>query len=285
MVWIILVLIYGISKGLREVFKKKALETSTTIEVLFLYTFISFLLVSVEIRNAFGVPAGTLGLIAVKSLIIFIAWIAGFTAVKNMPVGVYGLLDQMRLIFAMLLGVLVLHEHMGPGQIIGLVLVLAGLLLLRLWNSKKDEEKKTSVKYVIFVVISCFFNALSGMLDKILMSGDDLTDGQLQFWYMLFLVIYYLLYIIIKRPGIRWKESVKNGWIWVLAILFVVADRCLFIANGYPESKVTVMTLIKQSSCIVTILGGRLFFKEEGLLHKLACAALVFAGIVAAALL
>ncbi|MBO4558597.1 MAG: EamA family transporter, partial [Lachnospiraceae bacterium] len=223
--------------------------------------------------------------IAVKSLIIFIAWIAGFTAVKNMPVGVYGLLDQMRLIFAMLLGVLVLHEHMGPGQIIGLVLVLAGLLLLRLWNSKKDEEKKTSAKYVIFVVISCFFNALSGMLDKILMSGDDLTDGQLQFWYMLFLVIYYLLYIIIKRPGIRWKESVKNGWIWVLAILFVVADRCLFIANGYPESKVTVMTLIKQSSCIVTILGGRLFFKEEGLLHKLACAALVFAGIVAAALL
>ena len=285
MVWIILVLIYGISKGLREVFKKKALETSTTIEVLFLYTFISFLLVSVEIRNAFGVTAGTLGLIAVKSLIIFIAWIAGFTAVKNMPVGVYGLLDQMRLIFAMLLGVLVLHEHMGPGQIIGLVLVLAGLLLLRLWNSKKDEEKKTSAKYVIFVVISCFFNALSGMLDKILMSGDDLTDGQLQFWYMLFLVIYYLLYIIIKIPGIRWKESVKNGWIWVLAILFVVADRCLFIANGYPESKVTVMTLIKQSSCIVTILGGRLFFKEEGLLHKLACAALVFAGIVAAALL
>ncbi|MBO7354059.1 MAG: EamA family transporter, partial [Lachnospiraceae bacterium] len=128
MVWILLVLIYGISKGLREVFKKKALETSTTIEVLFLYTFISFLLVSPEIRGAGGVPARTLALIAVKSLIIFIAWIAGFTAVKNLPVGVYGLLDQMRLIFAMLLGVLVLHERMGAGQVIGLVLVIAGLL-------------------------------------------------------------------------------------------------------------------------------------------------------------
>ncbi len=280
-----MVLIYGISKGLREVFKKKALETSTTIEVLFFYTFISFLLVLPEIRNAFGVPAKTLGLIAVKSLIIFIAWIAGFTAVKNMPVGVYGLLDQMRLIFAMLLGVLVLGERMGPGQIAGLVLVLAGLLLLRLWNGKKDEDKTASAKYVIFVVISCFFNALSGLLDKILMSGDDLTDGQLQFWYMLFLVVYYLLYIIVTRPGIRWKECAKNGWIWVLAILFVVAARCLFIANGYPESRVTVMTLIKQSSCIVTILGGRLFFKEEGLMRKLVCAGLVFAGIVAAALL
>ena len=137
----------------------------------------------------------------------------------------------------------------------------------------------------MFVVISCLFNAISGLLDKILMSRDDLTDGQLQFWYMLFLVIYYLLYIIVKRPGIRWKKALTNYWIWILAILFVVADRCLFIANSYPESRITVMTLIKQSSCVVTILGGRLFFKEKGLLKKLLCAAVVTAGIIIAALL
>ena len=325
MIWIILVLIYGISKGLREVFKKKALEKSSTIEVLFLYTFISFLCVFFEIRNAWGVPAGTLGLIAVKSLMIFVAWIAGFTAVKHMAVGLYGLLDQLRVVFAMLLGVFVMHEHMGAGQIIGLILVLSGLLLLRFLHSGKNLRHKTdaekaeiatasdasdnagsvsagdsagsgnffgamadtqgTAKYVAFVVISCLFNAVSGLLDKILMSRGDVTDGQLQFWYMLFLVIYYSIYIIVKRPGIRWKESVKNGWIWILAILFVVADRCLFIANSYPESKITVMTLIKQSSCVVTILGGRIFFKEKGLAGKLVCAAIVTAGIIIAALL
>lgn len=288
MVWIILVLIYGISKGLREVFKKKALETNTTIEVLFLYTFISFLCVSFEIRNAGGVPAGTLAVIAIKSLMIFVAWIAGFTAVKHMAVGLYGLLDQLRVVFAMLLGVFVMHEHMGAGQVIGLILVLSGLLLLRFLPEGKHTKTSfsgTAPKYVVFVVISCLFNAISGLLDKILMSRDDLTDGQLQFWYMLFLVIYYLLYIIVKRPGIRWKKALTNYWIWILAILFVVADRCLFIANSYPESRITVMTLIKQSSCVVTILGGRLFFKEKGLLKKLLCAAVVTAGIIIAALL
>ncbi len=62
--------------------------------------------------------------------------------------------------------------------------------------------------------------------------------------------------------------------------MFILADRALFMANQIPESKVTVMTLIKQSGCIVTILGGRLVFKEKGMLYKLLCASVIIAGIV-----
>ena len=62
--------------------------------------------------------------------------------------------------------------------------------------------------------------------------------------------------------------------------MFILADRALFIANQDPDSKVTVMTLIKQSGCIVTILGGRLVFKEKNIVHKLICAAVIVAGIV-----
>ena len=48
------------------------------------------------------------------------------------------------------------------------------------------------------------------------------------------------------------------------------------------DSKVTVMTLIKQSGCIVTILGGKLVFNEKGVGYKLICAAVVITGIVLA---
>lgn len=294
MIWILLVLAYGIIKGLREIFKKKALETSSTIEVLFLYTFISFLLVTPEIPNAGGVSAGTMVFIAVKSFVIFVAWMAGFTAVKNIPVGLYGVLDQARVIFSTLLGVIVLNEIMDWSEVVGLILVLIGLIMLKFTPGQKKGKlsesseiasggnggNKIRTLFIVLTLLSCFLNALSGLFDKMLMSRGDLTDGQLQFWYMLFLVIYYLLFIIIRRPGVNWKGALKNKWIWILAVLFVIADRCLFIANGYPESKVTVMTLIKQSCCVVTIIGSRIVFKERNIGYKLLCAGVVIAGIV-----
>ena len=49
--WIILVLIYGLLKGAREVCKKKSLEKNTVIEVLFFYTLFSFILVLPNIAN------------------------------------------------------------------------------------------------------------------------------------------------------------------------------------------------------------------------------------------
>lgn len=299
MIWILLVLAYGIIKGLREIFKKKALETSSTIEVLFLYTFISFLLVTPEIPNAGGVSAGTMVFIAVKSFVIFVAWMAGFTAVKNIPVGLYGVLDQARVIFSTLLGVIVLNEIMDWSEVVGLILVLIGLIMLKFTPGQKKGKlsesseiasggnggNKVRTLFIVLTLLSCFLNALSGLFDKMLMSRGDLTDGQLQFWYMLFLVIYYLLFIIIRRPGVNWKGALKNKWIWILAVLFVIADRCLFIANGYPESKVTVMTLIKQSCCVVTIIGSRIVFKERNIGYKLICAGVVIAGIVVTVIL
>ena len=62
--------------------------------------------------------------------------------------------------------------------------------------------------------------------------------------------------------------------------MFILADRALFIANEIPDSKVTVMTLIKQSGCLVSIVGGRLFFKEKNIGFKLVCAGVIIAGIV-----
>ena len=69
-----------------------------------------------------------------------------------------------------------------------------------------------------------------------------------------------------------------------MAVMFVVADRSLFLANAMAESKVTVMTLIKQSGCLVTILGGKFVFHEKNIGYKLLCAGVIVAGIVVAVL-
>lgn len=288
MAWIFLVLAYGLLKGCREIAKKKALQKNTVIEVLIFYTLLSFVFVLPDAKNAVGIERAKLLPVAFKSFIIFVAWICSFVAIKKLPISLMGILDMSRVLFASLLGYAVLKEAATPTGIIGLVLVCLGLYALRFEKKlvgkehREDEKTDKTWIFIVMVFVSCILNAVSGMMDKILMK--DLTSSELQFWYMLFLVLYYLIYILVTRTKISIKSLFKNGWIWLLSLMFVVADRCLFIANGMPESKLTVMTLIKQTGCIVTILGGKFIFHEKNITYKLICAIIVIAGVVIAVL-
>ena len=288
--WIWLVLLYGLLKGFREICKKKALKTSPSIEVLLIYTCVSFLLVVPDFKNALGMETKFYFFIAIKSFVIFLAWIMSFIAIRNLPLSMYGVLDLSRVLFTTLLGVCILNEHMGTLQTFGLILVCAGLMLLK-FKPKSDAdsngqypkniqkiEKKYSAAIIIVALISCMLNSVSGLLDKIL--TRYITSSQLQFWYMFFLSLFYLIYAGCMREKISLKRAVKNKWIWLLSIMFVIADRALFIANADPESRVTVMTLIKQAGSVVTILAGKFVFKEKNISHKLICAAIIIAGIM-----
>lgn len=306
MAWILLVLLYGLLKGAREIAKKKAMETNSVMEVLVVYTLLSFLFVIPEAPEAGGVTARQLAFIALKSFVIFLAWICSFRSLKKLPVSLFGILDLSRVLFATFFGAVILGEDMGPWQVAGLVVVCAGLVMLKFRPRKAGgaqkadgaqaagsvpaQELATSGKqvpasethpattlYVILALLSCMLNAVSGFLDKVLMK--DITSAQLQFWYMLFLLSFYLIYVLVTREKIR-SSVWKNWWVWLLALMFVVGDKALFVANGYPESKITVMTLIKQSGCIVAILGGKFIFKEKNTAWRLICALVIIAGIV-----
>ena len=280
--WVFLVLLYGLFKGAREIAKKKALEKSGVMEVLFVYTLLSFLFVVPDAGNAMGLSGTQLLCVLAKSAVIFVAWICGCQAIARLPVSLYSVLDLSRVIFSTLLGVCFQGEQMRTGQSIGLVLVLCGLLLLKAPWKKKGGDADASAGAVALALTSCLMNAVSGTMDKVLMRG--MNSSQLQFWYMLFLTAMYGAYLLFSRTKIHWKGTQKNGWIWLMSALFVVADRALFLANGMPGSQVTVMTLLKQSGVLVSILGGYLVFHEKHVGYRLACASLVVAGIVAAVL-
>ena len=380
MAWVLLVLLYGSLKGAREIFKKKAMVKSTVIEVLVMYTAISFVIVAATTAGEivfgdigvraylFGLTAAQYAAIAVKSFVIFVAWICGFRALRKMPVSVYGILDMARVVFSALLGILILGERPSLFQTAGIVLVCLGLFLLRFvkedapdasasanragdtaraGSEAGDEGKEgkelavsavggdcdkdvtaasaagmkgaseaasaavaekgaigsaagaVDVKaaaaasaavegtgrhkpgfYVFLAMVSCFLNAVSGNMDKILMKNDRMQSGQLQLWYMFFLVAFYVLYVLVRRIRLNVRGMLKNPWIWGLSILFVIADRALFIANGYADSRVIVMTVLKQSCTIITILGGWFVFREKKIGRKLLCAAVVITGIV-----
>ena len=293
-IWIALILVYGICKSFREALKKKALQSCSVIEVLFLYTFFAFLLtIPFSIgQGIFDVSLEYHMAILLKAFMIFVAWICAMSAIKKLPLSIYCVLDMSRTLFSVLLGIILLGESLGLLHGIGMALVLVGVAIV---NLKKDNTVKenTTYKAIPLLLISCLLNAFSAIIDKFtltptpdrwLFGSDTLTDAQMQFWYMLYLSSFYGIYILIRhfisKERVDLKRGLKCPWIYILSILFMVADKAMFIANSNPNSKVVTMTVIQQVSVLVTIFLGKILYKEKNILYRMCCAILIVAGII-----
>lgn len=285
--WIGLTLFYGAASGVRNALRKKALTKSPLLEVLFLYTLLSFLLIApVSLITSPGelvLSDKSLYLIIfLKSLAVFVAWLFSFKSIGKMPVSFFGVVEMSGILFSTLFGIIFFNEKMGACQWLGLLLVVLGVSAV---NLKRDGEKgKAALFPVLMLLTSCLFNSVSGTMDKGIMARGDITPGALQFWFMLCMTVLYLLYIIVTKTPVSIKTYIKNPLIIIMSVIFVLGDRALFTANASPDSRVTVMILLKQSSVVASILMGKLLFGEKHILYRLLCAAVITVGILAAAM-
>jgi len=275
--WILYVFIYGILKGSREGMKKAALKKSSSTEILFFYTLIGLLFALPFSGSAFSLPPIMIFYIFIKAAVVCTAWLFAYAALKTMSVSLYGIMDLSRMVFSTLFGVFWLGESLTVPKIAGMILVVLGLFLA---NLKKDNGTGKGVTFVVLLsaILNCFFNAISGTMDKVLM--QYMNSEQLQFWFMLFMTIIYGAILIVRKEKVHISTLKANFWIPLMSLSLIVGDRLLFEANANPGSEVTIMTVIKQSSVLVTVLTGWLVFHEKHILYKLFCTAIVLSGIV-----
>lgn len=193
-----------------------------------------------------------------------------------MQISLYSMIKISKIIFSVLLSYLFLGEKITFITLIGMSIIILGLILVNR-TVNKEENKEKSFKLVILLVISCLLNSISAIIDKKVLL--HITSGQLQFWFLLFLTIYYWIILIIKKEKISFKEIRKNYWIPIVAITLVVGDRFLFIANENTESKVIIMTMLKQLSVIISTILGKVVFKEKDIIKKLLYSILIIGGI------
>ncbi len=276
--WIVFTLIYGILKGAREPIKKSILNGIGVLPALFGYTFIGFLMSVPFARDIFSFPPYLFFFICLKSAVLVFAWMLSFKGIRKIPVSVYGICDMSRVIFSTLLGVVFLSESLTLKGIISLALVALGLYFAN--QRKAAANEGYQLKYVWYILLSCFLNGISGILDKYVMATGQITSSAFQFWFMFTLSLFYFIYILIKKEKFEFKKTFTNPLVYILSFLLIFGDRIVFIANADPSSKVTIMTLLKQSSAVVTILLGKLIYKEKNILKKLACACIIIIGIV-----
>lgn len=297
--WLLLAFLSAVLLGFYDTFKKESLRENAVLPVLFLNTlfssliFLPFIIASVTSDNLqdtiFYVPQGGWEMhkyILLKSVIVLSSWTFGYFGMKNLPLTIVGPINATRPVMVLLGALLVFGERLNGYQWVGVLFAAISFFMLSRSGRKEGIDFKHN-KYILYVVLAAVTGAISGLYDKYLMApvsegGIGLNSMLVQAWYNVYQ--FFMMAIII--PVLWWpqrKSSTPFRWDWciILISLFLsAADFAYFYALGLEGAMISVVSMVRRGSVVVSFLCGALFFREKNLKSKVVDLALVIVGMI-----
>lgn len=312
--WLALAFLSALLLGFYDVCKKKALSTNAVIPVLTLNVlFSSLLFLPFIILSAQGIIGeGALLHVPVygwtehkyifgKSCIVLSSWLFGYWGIKNLPITIVGPINATRPVMVLIGALTLFGEHLTLFQWLGVMTAMVGLYLLSRSGKKEGIDFKHN-KWIVFVLLSNILGALSGLYDKYLMAapengGIGLDKMAVQSWFNIYqlgmMVIVSLLLSPSQGGGTPSQPSPQKnlkrfrlpllgrglgGGFWfipLISLFLSAADFCYFYSLSLDGAMISIVSMIRRGSVIVSFLCGALAFHEKNLKAKAIDLALV----------
>lgn len=289
--WLALAFTSAFFLGCYDICKKKSVFNNAVIPVLVLNTLFCTLLFSplfiisriepsILENTIFFVPeisADKHIFIILKSAIVLSSWMFGYFAIKHLPLTIAGPISATRPVMTLLGALLIFGERLNIYQWIGVLLTIISVFLLSATGRKEGINFRHN-RWIIFMFMAAVLGSLSGLYDKYLM--QSMSSTAVQFWYNLYQFILMMIILcflwIPKRKNttsFKWRRSI------VLVSLFLtIADFVYFYALTDPEAMISIVSMIRRGSVVVSFAGGVLFFHEKNLKGKLLDLLLIIIG-------
>lgn len=148
-------------------------------------------------------------------------------------------------------------------------------------SGKKEGINFKHNLWILFIVLATVTGAMSALYDKYLMShGFDRMTVLVWYSYYQFGLMA-IISLIMWYP--RRKTSTPFKWrnsIFFISLFLVCADFVYFYALSYPDSMISIVSMIRRSSVVVSFIAGALIFKEKNIKDKSADLILVLLGML-----
>ncbi len=296
--WLLLAFLSAALLGFYDTFKKKALAGNAVIPVLFLNTlfssliFLPFILLSgyTDVLNGsiFYATGGGWEVhryILVKSCIVLSSWVLGYFGMKRLPLTIVGPINATRPVMVLVGAFLVFGERLNGWQWIGVLLAVMSFLLLS--RSGKKEGIDFKHDHGIWMIVgAAVLGAVSGLYDKYLMAapaagGVGLDKMTVQSWYN----IYQFFMMGSMLLLLWWRKRASSPFRWDWGIIFVsiflsAADFAYFYSLSLDGAMISIVSMIRRGSVIVSFLFGAVAFHEKNLKSKFVDLILVLLGMV-----
>lgn len=289
--WLLLAFLSAALLGFYDVFKKQSLKNNAVIPVLTLNTlfssliFLPFIVLSAWRPDTlegglFFVPVAGWEVhryIILKSVIVLSSWILGYFGMKNLPITIVGPINATRPVMVLVGALLVFGERLNLYQWIGVLMAVFSFFMLSRSGKKEGIDFRHN-KWIYFIVMAAVLGAVSGLYDKYLMK--QLNPMLVQSWYNVYQV-FIMCPIILLLWYPKRKESTPFRWDWTIiciSIFLCAADFVYFYALSYEDSMISIVSMVRRGSVVVSFLFGALFFREKNLKSKAVDLILVLIG-------
>ena len=291
--WLLLAFCSAALLGFYDVFKKKSLAGNAVLPVLGLNTlfssliFLPFILIS-HFRpewlqqTIFFVPDAGWEVhryILLKSVIVLSSWTFGYFGMKHLPLTIVGPINATRPVMTLVGALLIFGERLNLYQWIGVLLAIVSFFLLSR-SGKKEGIDFQHNRWIWFVVLAALLGAVSGLYDKYLMGRFD--KMVVQSWYnvyQLFLMGSVLMFLWWPKR----KTTTPFHWDWCIILISVflsAADFVYLYALSLDGSMISIVSMVRRSSVLVSFLFGAMIFREKNLTSKAIDLVLVLLGMI-----
>ena len=289
--WLAFALVSALFLGLYDVAKKQSLKENAVIPVLWFNTlFCSLLMLPFTLLSAttgllddsiFYVPSAGWELhrlLMLKAFIVLGSWIFGYFGMKHLPITLFGPINATRPIIVLLGGLLLFGERLNMYQWIGVIIAVISFYMLSV-SGKKEGISFTHNKWVFCVIMATLLGAVSALFDKYLLGrfNNMFVQAWSNFYQLaLMTVILFTLWWPTRR------HTTPFQWKWpiiFIAVFLTLADYAYFVSLAQSASMVSIVSMIRRSSVIVSFLCGALLFHEKNLKSKVIDLLLVLLGL------
>ena len=224
--------------------------------------------------------------IVLKSCIVLSSWIFGYFAMKHLPITIVGPINATRPVMVLVGAMLVFGEQLNAWQWAGVVLAIVSFFMLSKSGKKEGIDFKHD-RWIYFLVLAAVCGAVSGLYDKYLMApvadgGRGLSRMVVQSWYNIYqCATMFTVMMLLWWP--KRKSTTPLHWHWSIVLISVflsAADFVYFYALSQPEAMISIVSMVRRGSVIVSFLFGAAVFREKNLKGKVVDLLLVLLGMV-----
>ena len=297
--WLILAFLSAALLGFYDSFKKKALQGNAVIPVLFLNTVFSSLIFAPFIVLSYSSTVLDSSLVHVasggwechkyillKSCIVLSSWLAGYFGMKPLPLTIVGPINATRPVMVLVGALLVFGEQLNVWQWTGVMLAVVSFLMLSRSGKKEGIDFKHN-KWIACIVVAAILGAVSGLYDKYLMAspadgGVGLDKMMVQSWYNIYQMIMMGIMLLVLWMPAR-KHTTPFRWDWTIigiSLFLSAADFVYLYSLSLPGAMISIVSMVRRGSVIVSFLFGAIFFHEKNLKSKAVDLALVLLGML-----
>ncbi|MFI3279135.1 MAG: DMT family transporter [Rikenellaceae bacterium] len=291
--WLALAFLSAALLGFYDVAKKSALKDNAVLPVLLLNTLFSTLLFApfiVSSETGLDLFEGSMfamehaswqahRLIVLKSAIVLSSWIFGYFALKHLPLTIVGPINATRPVMVLVGAMLIFGERLNAWQWSGVILSLVSLFLLSLAGKKEGIDFRRNI-WILLIAAAAVMGAVSGLYDKYIMRS--LSPIFVQSWYNVYqLLMMSVVVALLWLP--RRGKTTPFHWSWAIpciSILLSCADFAYFYALADDDALISVVSMVRRSSVVVSFACGALFLREKNLRAKAIDLILIIIGMI-----